>query len=72
MPQKARHAAPPVPPEFFTIEETAARLRLSRRLVYDLVKKRVLPAHRMAGSDCIRVNSDDLAKYVERSRLAEN
>ena len=56
-------------PEYLTVEEIAARLRLSRMTVYRLIRSGELPASMFGRS--MRVKAVDLAAYIEASAVTE-
>lgn len=49
-----------------TAAQVAQRLGTSRALVYRLVERGQLPGHRFGSA--VRVRSDDLERYLERTR----
>jgi excisionase family DNA binding protein len=53
-------------PQFYTVDEIAKRLNLSRRSVSRLIQSRELAAHRFGRS--LRVSDDDLAEFLARNR----
>jgi excisionase family DNA binding protein len=56
---------------WYTVEEIARHLKVSRSNVYKLVESGRLPAHRIgSGRGCIRVAKGDLDAYLESVREA--
>jgi excisionase family DNA binding protein len=53
-------------PQFYTVDEIAERLNLSRRSVCRLIQMRKVAAHRFGRS--LRVSDDDLAEFLARNR----
>ena len=52
---------------FFTPEELAVFLAISKATVYRLVGKRQLPFHKIGG--VLRFKRDDIEKYLESGRV---
>ena len=55
-----------VEPRFFTLEETARYLNVSRPQVYALVRSGELPAIKIGGRGVWRVDRRQLDEYIER------
>lgn len=55
-----------VEPRFFTLEETARYLNVSRPQVYSLVRSGELPAIKLGGRGVWRVDRRQLESYIER------
>lgn len=58
---------PKVEAEYFTVEEIAAKLNLSKMTVYRLIRNGELTSIRVGRS--FRVLKSDYDKYVERSKV---
>lgn len=55
---------------FLTVNEVAARLKVSRNTIYQMVKVGELPSIRLGvGRGAIRVMQDDLQHYIEAKRV---
>jgi excisionase family DNA binding protein len=55
---------------WYTVQEIATQLKVSRSNVYQLVERGVLVAHRIgAGRGCIRIAQEDFEAYLESVRL---
>ena len=52
---------------FFTPDELADFLAISKATVYRLVNKRQLPFHKIGG--VLRFRKDDIEKYLETGRI---
>lgn len=60
--------APPLP-EFLTVRETAALLRLAPVSVYRMVDRQELPVYRFLR--VLRFKRRDVLEYIERSRTGD-
>ena len=57
------------PPRMLKPGDVAARLNISRSLVYELIEKRKLSCHRIGfGRGAIRVAEDDVAEFIRSTR----
>ncbi len=55
-----------------TVKQVAHRLSVSQAVVYRLIDKKKLAAHRIGlGSGAIRISEDQLAQYLEASLVEE-
>ncbi|GAA4453066.1 excisionase family DNA-binding protein [Phytohabitans houttuyneae] len=57
----------PLPDEMLTIEEAAARIKMSARYVRRLIAERRIPFHRLGRS--VRIHPADLASFVHAGRV---
>ena len=57
----------PLPDEMLTIEEAAARIKMSVRYVRRLIAERRIPFHRLGRA--VRIHPADLAAFVEAGRV---
>ena len=52
-----------------TVDDVARRLRISRSMVYEMIRQGNLPCHRIGnGRGLIRISEGDLVTYVDRTR----
>lgn len=51
---------------FYTIDETAGLLNVSKETIYRLVESRILPSYKVKG--CIRIAHEDIMNYLNANR----
>lgn len=57
-------------PTFFTVNEVAARLKISKALIYQLVEAQSIPCSRFgAGRGTIRFSEHDIQTMVDQSKV---
>lgn len=56
---------------WLTVAEVAAQLRMSRAGVYRLIRAGRLPAYRVGAVRGLRVNEDELARYLASRRTSQ-
>lgn len=56
--------------EFFTPEEVAAKLKLSKYTIYEMIKRGDLEAHRLGRG--LRISSIQLEQYLNKSKTDDN
>ena len=56
--------------EFFTPEEVAAKLKLSKYTIYEMIKRGDLEAHRIGRG--LRISSQQLEQYLYQNRTDDN
>ena len=64
---KATDGGEDAPPDFYTVPEAAARLKMSKRAVWRLLEVGDLERHEFGG--LTRISRLDLEAYIRRSRL---
>lgn len=58
-----------IEPPVLTVKDVATLLRVDEKTVYRLVKKRELPAFKVAGA--WRFKRDDMESWIEKQKAAE-
>ena len=61
----------PSPQQWFTIDEAADHLRVSRRTIYQLVQERQLTSHRVGRGGHRRFKLEDLSAAMQREDVGE-
>jgi len=69
---QTRYCARAMPTQLLTIDDVAARLRVSRRAVFTLMKQPTFPARVRLGARTVRVSSDDLDAWIASQLHAQS